>query len=98
MTDDTDTTIGGQDVYVVYTSGSDGRNFPYAVYTNRKAAEQAREAVIKRLEDTAAEEEALDLLHSFEGALDEQVEIKRDTLRTAFDGDVDDLFEDVDEE
>lgn len=89
---------GGQEVFIVYTSGPDGRSFPYGVFTEQEAAEQAREAIIKKLEDTAADEDALDLIHSMTGALDEQVEIKEDTLRETFPGEVDELFEDIDED
>lgn len=86
--------------HIVYTDGPQGRNYPYGVFTNRQAAEAAREALIKNLDskkrDFLSDNEQT-LAHELTGTLDAQVKIKECELREEFTGDdLDDLFEDYD--
>lgn len=79
-------------VFVVYSRGSSGSSTPHAVFIERKDAENAREALIKRFENSATEESALDYIHALEGSFEEQVRIDEFELQEQFDGDVENLF------
>lgn len=87
-----------QDVFVVFSSGPDGHHYPYGVFNSEEPAQQAREAIIRELESTATDEDALDLVHQFAGTLEEQILVEEYTLRDGFEeSDVDDLFVDVED-
>lgn len=88
-----------EEVFVLYTAGADGVSHLYGVFSSEEAAQDARTAIIKELEETAREhggEEALADMHKIGGTLDEETQIKRYELRDEFDGDPTDLFEDPD--
>lgn len=86
--------------FVVYTDGPNGLNYPYGVFTNRQAAEEAREAIIKKLDagmNDVLDDEERTLAHRLTGTLDSQVKIKECELREEFTNDaLDDFFEDYD--
>ncbi|WP_059059216.1 hypothetical protein [Halobacterium hubeiense] len=85
--------------FVVYTDGPSG-SYPYGVFTNREAANDAREAIIKKLDSGMSDvldDESRTLAHQLAGTLDAQVKIKECELRDEFiESAIDDLFEDYD--
>lgn len=86
------------EIHIVYTSGIDGEAHPYGAFTEIEAARQAREAIIKDLEDTATDVlDSLDPIHALEGSLEEQIRITSTELFDEFDGDLDELFEDAED-
>lgn len=85
--------------FVVYTDGPSG-SYPYGVFTNHEAANDAREAIIKKLDSGMSDvldDESRTLAHQLAGTLDAQVKIKECELRDEFtESAIDDLFEDYD--
>jgi hypothetical protein len=98
MTSDAPSTAG-EDVFVVYTEGPHGSSYPYGVFTSKEAAQEAREAIITKLDQgqrKILDDEKIRLGHQLAGTLDEQIQIERCELRSEFlEDDLDDLFEDV---
>jgi len=85
-------------VFVVYSDGPTGATYPYGVFETRKAAENAREAIITELDTTANDvlnSEERQIAHQLAGTLDGQTKIKECQIRSELsEGDLDDLFED----
>lgn len=84
-----------EEVFLVYTTGPDGEAHPYGAFTTAEAAREAREAIIKDLENTATDVlDSLEPIHELTGPMEGQIRIASTELFDEFDGDLDKLFED----
>lgn len=79
-------------VYIVYSTGSRGASFPYAAFSSEQEANTAREAIIKELESSARDVDALDSMNALEGPLENQIRIREVEVKDEFGGDTEDFF------
>ena len=71
---------------------SRGASFPYAAFSSEQEANTAREAIIKELESSARDVDALDSMNALEGPLENQIRIREVEVKDEFGGDTEDFF------
>jgi hypothetical protein len=86
--------MSSDSIYMVCAVTPEGISTIYAVYSNREAAEDAREAVIRGIDDYTEFISNWDSVIESVGSLDELIQVRDYPLQTDFDGDVDTLWGD----